>query len=131
MEKISVVTGNIFMHVVNDQYLWYVEFINIHYPEMKQRSFISGHPEMKQRCKLINIIHYLWAKIEPKRSYIRVILLNRIKVLFSHGRTIRFYLEFQIWICLLVHRIGILIKCAILILVIRISFLKTVHRCMK
>ena len=39
-----------------------------------------GHPEMKQRCRLIQIIHYLRAKIEPKRSYIRVILQNRISI---------------------------------------------------
>ena len=36
-----------------------------------------GHPKIKQRCRLMQIIHYL-AKIEPKRSYIRVILPNRI-----------------------------------------------------
>ena len=38
------------------------------------------HPGLQQRCRLIGIIHYLWAKIKTKSSYIRVILPNRIYV---------------------------------------------------
>ena len=41
-----------------------------------------GHPEIKQRYRIIQIIHYLSAKIEPNGSYIRVTLQNMISFEF-------------------------------------------------
>ena len=35
-----------------------------------QRIQEFGHPEIKQICRLKKSIHYLWAKIERKRSYL-------------------------------------------------------------
>ena len=57
----------ILVYLINNRYLWYIEFVNAY------KSF--AFPEMRQRCRLIKIVNYLWAKTEPKCSYIRVILL--------------------------------------------------------
>ena len=55
------------MYLINNRYLWYVELFKAY------KNF--SHPVMRQRCRLIKIVHYLWAKIETKRSYIRMMYI--------------------------------------------------------
>ena len=50
-----------------------------------------GHPEMKQICRLLNIIYYLWAKIEPKRSYIRYMHVQILEFVYM-------YIEWIPWV---------------------------------
>ena len=50
-----------YFHVYKDrQYLWY---------RLSQCIQEFGYQKMKQKCRLIKMIHYMWAKIEPKRRY--------------------------------------------------------------